>query len=66
MSKEEKEKFVKESRELEEIAKGAFYVIPSFSKKPVYDFKSAREYCKKNGKKSLSELSVKEREMFAK
>jgi len=64
MSKEEKEKFIKETNELEAIAKGAFYVVPSFSKKPVYDFKSAREYCKRKGKKSLSELSVKEREMF--
>ena len=65
MSKEEKEKFIKDSEELEELAQGAFYVVPPLDNKPLYDFKKAREYCKKKGKKSLSELSIKERAKFA-
>lgn len=65
MSKEEKEKFVKESKELEELAQGAFYVVPPVDNRPLYDFKKARDYCKKKGKKSLAELSIEERAMFA-
>jgi hypothetical protein len=64
MNKQEKEKFHREMAELDDLAQGMYYVVPSFGDELKYDFKSAKEYCKKKGKKSLAELSIKEREMF--